>query len=231
MWSVLDSGNSQPRSSADSIGDAMPTDSSSGSASAYVIDIGFDGSVDRNNLSPKDLHSYLKNHFFPKKNEVIIQEVVKGKAKKKKPLVFQLSWLDTYHTAQVLKVVSVNFVPCFRLLLVKFLIITVPFRKAGGAKGKLHTHDTLKYRDSAARVQAFMSTFQNPETNIQHYVSEQSKKQYKINFKILSSVVRAVTFCGRQNIALQGHRDRLCLKIVAISWLSFIFWQNMMMIS
>ena len=40
-------------------------------------------------------------------------------------------------------------------------------------------------------------------------MSEQSKKQYEINFKILSSVVRAVTFCGRQNIALQGHRDRL----------------------
>ena len=66
MCSVLDSGNSQPRSSEDSIGDAMPTDSSSGSASANVIDIGsiVDGSVDRNNLSPKDLHSYLKNLFF-----------------------------------------------------------------------------------------------------------------------------------------------------------------------
>ena len=40
MCSVLVSGNSQPRSSEDSIGDAMPTDSSSGSASANVIDIG-----------------------------------------------------------------------------------------------------------------------------------------------------------------------------------------------
>ena len=73
--------------------------------------------------------------------------------------------------------------------------ITVPFqnlRKARGAKGKLHTQDTLKYhRDSAACVQAFMSTFQNPETNFHHYVSEHSKKQYEINFKILSSVVRA----------------------------------------
>ena len=55
----------------------------------------------------------------------------------------------------------------------------------------------------------FISTFQNPETNIQHFVSEQSRKQYELNIKILSSIVRAVTFCGRQNIALQGHRDRL----------------------
>ena len=49
MWSVLHSGNSQPGSSEDSISDIVPTNSSSGSASANVIDIGsiVDGSMDR----------------------------------------------------------------------------------------------------------------------------------------------------------------------------------------
>ena len=68
------------------------------------------------------------------------------------------------------------------------LVISRPsllyLRKAGGTKGKLHSHDTLKYhRDSAARVQAFMSTFQNPETSIQRYVLEQSKKAIRNKFQ------------------------------------------------
>ena len=171
------------------------------------------------NLSPQDKYNYLKNHFVPRQNQVISQEVVKGRARKKKRLVFQLSWLDTYKW--------LAYSPRVNGGLCKFCIlfpattgqvasgtfVTTPFRnlkKAGGTKGKLHSHAILKYhRDSAARVQAFMSTFQKPETSIQHCVSEQARMQYELNVKILSSVVRAVLFCGRQNIALQGHSDRL----------------------
>ena len=56
------------------------------------------------------------------------------------------------------------------------------------------------------------------------------KKQYEINFKI-SSVVRAVTFSGRQNVALQGHCDRLFVLENCGNFLALLFWQNMMMIS
>lgn len=98
--------------------------------------------------------------------------------------------------------------------------VTTPFtnlKKAGSTKGKLKYH-----RDSAAHVQAFISTFQKLETSIQHSVLKQARMQYELNVKILSSVVRAVLFCGRQNIALQGHHDRL-LSIVVIFLLFFIY--------
>jgi hypothetical protein len=76
-------------------------DSSGGSASK-VIDIGsiLDGSVDYNELSPQDFYNYLKNHYVPKRNEVVRQEVVKGK-EKKKTLVFQFSWLDTFKMVSI----------------------------------------------------------------------------------------------------------------------------------
>lgn len=41
-------------------------------------------------------HEYLKHHSIPKENDLIRQEVVKGAQKKKKTLVFQLSWLEKY---------------------------------------------------------------------------------------------------------------------------------------
>ena len=123
MWSVLHSGNSQPGSSEDSIGDAMTTDSSSGSASVQS--------------------------FFPK---VISQS---GGCKiKKKTLAFQLSYLDTYKWLAYSPSTEGGFCkfgilfPPISGQIPNGIFITLPFknlRKAGGAKGKLHSHDTLKY--------------------------------------------------------------------------------------
>lgn len=215
--SMHDTGTSEE----DSIGDhvTVPTNPSAGST---VFDVGsiLNGNVKHDDLSPQDVFNYLKNHVIPKKNEVISQEVVKGAEKRKKTLIFQLSWLDTYKWLAYspsaeggLCKFCILFPPTTGQVMNSSTFVTVPFtnlRKAGGVKGKLKTHETLKYhRDSAARVQAFISTFQNPERNIQHYVSEMSRTQYELNVKILSSVVRAITFCGRRNIALLGHRDKL----------------------
>ena len=36
---------------------------------------------------------------------------------------------------------------------------------------------------------------------------QQASEQYQNNLRILSIIVRAILFCGRQNIALRGHRD------------------------
>ena len=83
MWSVLHSGNSQPGSSEDSIGDAMPTEFSSASASDNVIDIGsiVDGSVDLIISSQRSPQIPLKK----KKKEFISQEV-KEESKEEKTL-------------------------------------------------------------------------------------------------------------------------------------------------
>lgn len=66
----------------------------------------------------------------------------------------------------------------------------------------LQTHDQLQYhKDAAAKAQALISTINNPERSIQHFVSEQASERYQNNFCILSKIVRAVLFCGRQNIS------------------------------
>ena len=147
-------------------------------------------------LGPQDKYNYLKNHFVPKQNQVISQEVVKGTVKKKKRLTFQLFWLDTYKW--------LAYSPRFNGGLCKFCILfppttgqvasgtflTTPFKhlkKAGGTKEKLQTHANLKYhRDSAACVQAFISTFRKPETSIQHCVSKQARMRYELTVTILS---------------------------------------------
>ena len=89
--------------------------------------------------------------------------------------------------------------------------LSLPFTnllKACGKNGKLQTHSRSQYhKDAAARAQALTSTILNPETIIQQCISQQAHDQYQDNLRVLSTIVRAILFCGRQNIALRGHRD------------------------
>ena len=186
-----------------------------------VYDIGdiILGKVKLDSLSRHDIFCYLKQHIVPKQNEVITQVVVKGKDRRKKTLRFQLSWLETYKWLVYSQ--SANGGLC------KFCVLFPPaasgatssintfvtrafvnLQKASGNSGKLQSHGKLKYhREAATRAQAFLTTMQNPERSIQHYVSLQAREQYDKNMHVLSTIVNAILYCGKQNIALRGHRD------------------------
>ena len=74
----------------------------------------------------------------------------------------------------------------------------------------MQTHSRSQYhKDAAARAQALTSTILNPEKSIQQCISQQAHAHdhYQNNLCVLSTIVRAILFCGRQNIALRGHRD------------------------
>ena len=153
---------------------------------------------------------------MPRQKEVISQVITQGKNRKKKTLTFQLSWLQKFkwlvysHTAGGgLCKFCVLFPPSTGAISGSF--VTKPFqnlRKACGVNGKLQIHASLQYhRDAAARAQALISSLQNPDNNIQHHISQQAREQYDNNVHILSTVVSAIVYYGRQNIALRGHRD------------------------
>ena len=63
------------------------------------------------------------------------------------------------------------------------------------------------HRDAATRAQAFILTYHNPEQKIQHHESQQARENYEGIFQVLSVIIKAILYCGRQNIALRGHRD------------------------
>ncbi len=111
-------------------------------------------------------------------------------------MLFQVSWLEKYRWFA--------YSPSSEGGLCKFCVlfppksgsingtfVTSPFtnlKKAGGTKSQ--GHDSLKYhKESAARVQGFLTSFMNPETTIQHYISDQSRQT---NLSILSTIVKAV---------------------------------------
>ena len=62
---------------------------------------------------------------------------------------------------------------------------------------ELKGHSILQYhKDSMARFESFITTMKNIETRIENRVSKNSGDTIKQNRKFLSSVIRAIEYCG-----------------------------------
>ena len=62
---------------------------------------------------------------------------------------------------------------------------------------ELEGHSILQYhKDSMARFESFITTMKNIETRIENRVSKNSEDTIKQNRKFLSSVIRAIEYCG-----------------------------------
>jgi hypothetical protein len=69
-------------------------------------------------------------------------------------------------------------------------------------------HANTKYNNEAVRVGCDTIRAQkNPQNTVPVMISAANRTQYENNLQILKSVVSAILLCGKQNIALRGHRD------------------------
>ena len=63
------------------------------------------------------------------------------------------------------------------------------------------------HKDSMEKLDSFVSCFENPSARIDQSITNASIGVVSGNRKYLSAVIRAIEYCGRQGIALRGHRD------------------------
>jgi hypothetical protein len=82
------------------------------------------------------------------------------------------------------------------------------FNKLTGHDGKLSSHDRAEYHKVAIeRGKAFLKSFNEPKADVRNQVDRQRKKNVQENRERLLPIVKTIIFCGRQNIALRGHRE------------------------
>ena len=88
------------------------------------------------------------------------------------------------------------------------VLVNTPFTrwiKVGSVCGE---HEKLRYHvDAMVAYETFLSTSRNPEKNIQAQIESERRNTISRNRDIIKSVVKCVHFCGKQSIALRGHRD------------------------
>ncbi|XP_041346704.1 52 kDa repressor of the inhibitor of the protein kinase-like [Gigantopelta aegis] len=82
-------------------------------------------------------------------------------------------------------------------------------RKAKGSKdGILDNHMRLDYhKDALIAAEIAKQNSSKPSQQVDCILDRKRKQLFEDNLHILKCIVDAVVFCGKQNIALRGHRD------------------------
>ena len=87
-------------------------------------------------------------------------------------------------------------------------LVNTPFRRWIKTSMVLSDHEKLIYHSTAlTQADAFRTTMKHPEEAIEGYLSRQAAENVAINRHIIGAMAECVEFCGRQGIALRGHRD------------------------
>lgn len=87
-------------------------------------------------------------------------------------------------------------------------LITEAYNNWKDALEDLKQHASCDYHmNSLTKMNAFKTTYEDPSSRIDISVTHDSCKRVQQNREILTSIVKCLQFCGRQGIALRGHRD------------------------
>ncbi|CAN7977914.1 unnamed protein product, partial [Ixodes persulcatus] len=185
-------------------------------------DLGFsvDGTLDLKVMLDDQRLQFLKDPFVPpQRMQLLTQVLKKGKVNQQKRLTFQRSWLEKHswlvyskHLNGGLCKVCILFPPKTQRssynpnIFVKKAMTNLS--KACGKEESLNSHETcVGHRDAMLQASTFKSALESPAKTIPAIISKASQELCEKNLHILKCIVETVLLCGKQSIALRGHRD------------------------
>ena len=88
------------------------------------------------------------------------------------------------------------------------VLVRRPLTSFAKALELLRKHTAKDYHKTAVvRADEFLKVMSNQQPDIRHRITQTLSDRVEKNRHVLASILRIVEFCGRQNIALRGHRD------------------------
>ena len=86
--------------------------------------------------------------------------------------------------------------------------VTKPFKSWGKILQKASVHGMKNYHlSSMARMTEFLARYENPSQSISVIMDTELQRLMETNQKVLESLIKLVLLCGKQGLALRGHRD------------------------
>ena len=86
-------------------------------------------------------------------------------------------------------------------------LVTSPLSSFTSASNRLKEHEKKKYHSNAlSDADTFLCMYNLQQATVQQQMLSSHQKQIQANRKIIESLLKVVVFCGKQNIALRGHR-------------------------
>ena len=179
----------------------------------------------RDRLSFAEKLEYMERHFKPDEQYNFHKKTVFKKSKDRDVvLTFQHSWLKEYPWliySPLLEGGLCKYCVLFppkNAKVVPGQLVTQPFQSYEKAKGSdrgiLDKHHSLQYhKDAMESGLCLIRTSEKPESSIEYCMSDRQQQLFDSNSHILKSIIEVILLCGRQNIALRGHRDdNTCLN-------------------
>ena len=88
------------------------------------------------------------------------------------------------------------------------VLVSRPLTTFGKALESLHKHaDKCHHKTAVIRSEEFLKTMTHQQPDIQCCLNQAMASRISLNHQKLHSIFKTIVFCGRQNIALRGHRD------------------------
>ena len=158
-------------------------------------------------ISDADKYKLLTNPFEPGASYVF----PKGSSGR----AFQFRWLQLYPWLAYSKEKNGGFcIPCVLFARTGYhgadpgVLVRSPLVSFSKALELLSKHAAKAYHKTAmVRADSFLQVMRNQFPAIQCQMNQAMADRIACNVKKLSSIVKTIVFCGRQNIALRGHRD------------------------
>ena len=176
-------------------------------SSSTSSDLGTYSAVDINGLDNRKRHWILKNAYRPTTDYKFPAKQEYGKSRS-----FQHTWLKEYTWLSYSCCANGGYcTPCF--LFAKNCsslgqLVNTPMNNFTRAKKTLQDHSTQKiHRIAMEDATAFLGQMESGHLSINQQLQSQAAETFMKNRLILKSILKGIIFCGRQNIALQGHRE------------------------
>lgn len=135
-------------------------------------------------------------------------------ASKKRAISFKVDWLNEYKWLAYSDIEKGGWcLPCVLFLSEeekKHLgaFVRTPFTNYNKSKEGLTGHEQKKYhQECIKRLADAQSSLASPANRIDANLNRALQKTVEENMHILPSIVEAVIYCAKQQIALRGHRD------------------------
>ena len=159
------------------------------------------------NLSAATRYSLLTNHFQPS----VDYKFPKGSSGRS----FQYQWLQSFPWLVYSKQEDGGFcLPCVLFTPAGYrgsnpgILVSRPLTLFKKALETLRKHADKEHHKSAiVRAEEFKRTMSGQQPNIQQRLSRSLADRIANNRQKLESIIKTIVLCGRQNIALHGHRD------------------------
>jgi hypothetical protein len=159
------------------------------------------------NMTAEHKYTVLTNHYQPPENFQFPKSQLHGCRRSCSKTYLDSNFVYSKSKDSVYCITCALFVPADKRNTNMNVFVNVGCKQWHHIKEKKDRHCETRYHQKAFLVaEMFKTRFENPKQTLPNIVDKTKKDRDEKYAKILEYIARAVHFCGRQGIALRGHR-------------------------